>query len=106
MSLEKLCRFAKRIDKIDAITGPLSVGLYHSGSDVLYGVGVAISVAELAFLKLPWVASYLMQTKDVVVPAFITAKEVVANANRVSGIIDIIPFYSMAMQYQASRAKK
>lgn len=103
MSLERLCKSAKRIDKIDAITGPLSVALYHSGSEVLYGVGVAVSVAELAFLKIPWLASYMAQTKDVVAPLFIAAKEVVSNSNKISGLIDIVPFYSMVIDYKQSK---
>ncbi|MCF7798576.1 hypothetical protein K9M74_01595 [Candidatus Woesearchaeota archaeon] len=102
VSLERLCKSAKRIDKIDAITGPLSVALYHSGSEVLYGIGVAMSVAEITFLKLPWLASYMVQTKDVVAPLFITAKEVVSNSNKISGIIDVVPFYSMVMNYKTS----
>ncbi len=100
MSLERLCKTAKRIDTVDAITGPLSVALYHSGSDVLYTAGVVISAAELLLLKVPWVLSYMAQTKDVVAPLFIIAKEVVANSNRISGIIDIIPFYTMVVNYK------
>ncbi len=103
MSLEKLCKSAKKIDIIDAITGPLSVALYNSGSDVFYTAGVVVSVAEIAFLKLPFIVNYLVQTKDVKTSFFMAAKEAVANVNKVSGLVDVVPFYVMAMNYKMSK---
>jgi len=102
VSLERLCKTAKRIDRIDAVTGPLSVALYHSGSEVFSTAGMAISFAELAFLKIPFLISYVVQTKDATLPLFIAAKEVVANSSKLSGLIDIVPFYHMALQYKQS----
>lgn len=96
---KKLSKRASRVDLIDSFTGPLSSLCMYSGSDYLMQLGASISAAELLFLKLPFVVSYVAKTGDYKGAFFIGVKELVSNVTKIGGFIDIVPAYMFRTNY-------
>ena len=100
---DSLVKQAKRIDTIDAFTGPLTTALYYSGSSSLQSLGLVISVAEVALLKTPFILSYIAKTKDYTSLLHWVPKEIVSNAFQAGGFLDIVPTYLMRVQYMKNK---
>ena len=96
---KKLSRRATWVDLIDSVTGPLSSMFYYSGSEYLFQLGVGISIAEIALVKLPFMYSYIKKTGDYKSLIFLGPKEALANMNQLSGFLDIIPAYKLRVDY-------
>lgn len=102
MKKELLAR-AKRLDTIDAIVGPVAALCMWSGSELLYDVGVAANIVELAALKLPFVIDYVSQTKDKKASLYWGLKQAVATTSPMGSLIDLIPSYTMRTGYILSK---
>ncbi len=61
---KKLLYYARSIDKIDRVLGPLESMMQIYGSPTLQVAATILEIAELSFLKAPFVITYLRQTKD------------------------------------------
>ena len=96
---KKLSKRASRLDFIDAFTGPISSLCMYSGSEYLFNFGVALSVAEFALLKLPFMFSYVSKTKDYSSLLFLAPKEAAANFTVAGGFLDIVPAYKLRVDY-------
>lgn len=100
---QQLSKKAKRLDCIDAILGPFSSFCYMSGSDFLFSVGVATSVAEIALLKIPFMINYISKTKDYTSLLYVGPKELVANCTIAGGFLDIVPAYALRVDYMLNK---
>ncbi|MFP4523349.1 MAG: hypothetical protein ACLFNM_02260 [Candidatus Woesearchaeota archaeon] len=100
---QRLCKKAKRLDCIDAVLGPFSSLCYMSGSDFLFSVGVATSIAELTFLKIPFMINYISKTKDYASLVYLGPKEIVANCSIAGGFLDIVPAYALRVNYALNK---
>ncbi len=96
---QKLSKKAKRLDCIDAVLGPFSSFCYMSGSDFLFSVGVATSIAEIALLKIPFMTQYISKTKDYTSLLYLGPKEIIANCSIAGGFLDIVPAYALRVEY-------
>lgn len=90
---KELLMQAKRIDKIDRFLGPLESTLQLYGTPFLGTVGTVIGIAELAFLKFPFVVKYLRHTKDYDALTDWIPKEIFANVVPFGDFIDIHKAY-------------
>lgn len=102
MSLESLVRTARALDIIDAFAGPAASLCFYSGSDYLNTLGWAINAIDLA-IKIPFIISYISQTKDVASLLYWVPKEVAANTFQFGGFLDIVPTYSLRAEYVIKR---
>jgi hypothetical protein len=84
---------ADLVDTIDLINGPLCYLLLSTGSKTLENIGIALSVSEILFSKIPFVTSYLRQTKDYKSLIYWVPKEVLCNSIPINGLLDIFPAY-------------
>ena len=84
---------ADLVDAMDLINGPLCYLLISSGSKTLENIGIALSVSEILFSKIPFVTSYIRQTKDYKALIYWVPKEILANSIPVNGLLDIFPAY-------------
>ena len=106
MSLEsKLKKRANRIDWIDGFLGPTTALMYLSGSEFLHQTALVLSIAELALFKVPFVLSYIGATNDVKSLLYWVPKEIFANSSPIGGFLDIIPTYSLRVNYHLNARK-
>ncbi len=91
---KRLLRWSRGVDKVDRFLGPLGSTLEVYGDDFWSGVGTAIGLAELAFIKLPFMAGYYRETKDFSAFYWWGPKEVFANTLPYGGFIDIFHSYT------------
>ncbi|MGM5480308.1 MAG: hypothetical protein ACQESC_02500 [Nanobdellota archaeon] len=104
MGLEsKLYRHSRLVDRIDFVIGPLSALCYASGSEYLEKIGMGLDIFEMAVLKGPFIARYLLKTKDYKALMFWVPKEIIANTYRMAGIIDVAPVYQYRAKYVLSK---
>lgn len=96
---KKLSKRAGRLDFIDAFTGPISSLCFYSGSEYLFNFGVALSIAEVALIKIPYMISYISKTKDYSSLLFLAPKEAAANFTMMGGFLDIVPAYKLRVDY-------
>lgn len=61
---KKLLYYARSIDRIDRILGPIESVLQFYGSPPMQVAGTILEIAELGLLKIPFIIKYLRQTKD------------------------------------------
>jgi hypothetical protein len=100
MGLEDFLKgYAKLVDKVDRITGPLSASLYLTGTDWGMNYAAAINTLELTLFKAPFVAIYLHRTRDFKSLGLFLPKELVTNFLPVYGFADVIPLYSYRTRY-------
>lgn len=101
---KRLLSWSRGVDKIDRFLGPLGSTLELYGDGFWSGVGVAIGLAEVAFVKLPFMAEYYRQTRDFSAFYWWGPKEVFANTLPYGGFIDI--FHSYAYQTRLTLEKR
>lgn len=89
----RLLKTARFIDKVDRVLGPLESTLQVYGGDFWCGVGVALEVAELAFLKVPFAIKYLRRTKDYDALYSWLPKEIFASVVPYGDFIDLTTAY-------------
>lgn len=104
MSLDsRLLGFAKVIDSVDCVTGPLGSLCYYSGDEHLAFLGLAVNIAELALLKIPFMLTYVAKTGDLTSLLYWVPKEIFANVSKPGGFLDIVPTYLMRTEYVLSK---
>lgn len=107
MSLEsRLKKQATIIDTIDGFLGPATSFMYLSGSESLQSLATILSVAEVALLKVPFAFSYIAKTGDVSSLLYWVPKEFLANFNKYSGFLDIIPTYVLRVNNYLNKQKR
>ena len=94
----QLLRKARAIDRVDRFLGPLESTLQVYGSPFWAGVGVALEVAELAFMKIPFAYSYLKKTKDYDALYSWLPKEIFATMVPYGDFIDLTSAYHNRVQ--------
>ncbi len=96
---QKLSKQAARIDIMDAFTGPISSLCMYSDSEYLFKFGMALSIAELLFVKLPFLAKYAYKTGDTRGLLYLGIKEAAANLTKIGGFLDMVPAYVLRANY-------
>jgi hypothetical protein len=94
---------AQKIDMVDAFLGPLASLGYLSGSEFLFSTSLFASSAELLLVKVPFIAKYVSKTKDYKSLYFFAVKELMLNASMYGGFVDVIPSYSLRINYMLSK---
>ena len=96
MSLEKkLLRYARVVDTIDAVTGPLSLFLEASEDPLYQTAGQVVAGFEFWAVKLPFIIYSMAQTKSVIDPvAMFGIEEVLDYVSPLSRLGDIVPLYT------------
>ena len=109
MSLEKKLsrssfqKYASFVDIFDAISGPLSLIFYSSGSEYLHSAANILNFIELGIVKAPFILSYLSQTKDFNALVYWAPKELVSNYVPLCSLIDVVPAYIARIKYEEGK---
>jgi hypothetical protein len=96
---QKLSKQATQIDLMDFFTGPISSLCMCSDSEYLFQFGAALSLAELLFVKTPYLLKYTYKTGDTKGLLYLGLKEVAANVVKMGGFFDIVPAYVLRAKY-------
>ncbi|MBN1175877.1 hypothetical protein JXA48_04500 [Candidatus Woesearchaeota archaeon] len=103
ITMSSFIKYATFVDIFDAISGPLSLALYSSGSDYLYSVANVLNFVELGIVKAPFIFSYLSKTKDFGALLYWAPKELVSNFIPLCSLIDVVPAYHARIKYEEGR---
>ena len=100
---QKLSKQARNIDRVDMVLGPASSLAYLSGSEYLFTAGIALSMFELCAVKIPFIARYVSKTKDYRSLYYFGLKEIMLNIGKYGGFVDILPSYTLRVDYVLSK---
>ena len=103
LSRSSFLKYATFVDIFDAISGPLSLLLYSSGSEYLSSVANVLNFVELGLVKAPFIVSYLSKTKDFGSLLYWAPKEIASNYIPFCSLIDVVPAYHARIKYEEGK---
>lgn len=103
VSRSSFLKYATFVDVFDAVSGPLCLALYSSGSEYLTNVANVLNFIEIGVVKAPFVLSYLSKTKDFGSLIYWAPKEIASNFIPLCSLIDIVPAYRARIKYEEGR---
>ena len=103
VSRSSFLKYATFVDIFDAVSGPLCLALYSSGSQYLSTVADILNFVELGIVKAPFILSYISRTSDFGSLLYWAPKELASNFIPLCSLIDVVPAYHARVKYEEGK---